>query len=286
MGTPPRRRFAERMGVVPVVVQIDDMNDRLRWAIWNVIDSLMTYDQYAPRRRDRAVREIAVEVLRVSLMTVPSSGPAVWLYGRFAELPWYEVYEVLEHVVGRAPTFAGNKVSVASAMQQANRILEAEHSGFRFIGGQLTRVMHPAEAAGIEDAMVTAERVGLDGVHQQITQALTLFGKRPNPDHRNAIKEAISAVEGAVKLIQGVRGGGITSALTALDKKLKLHPAFKDGMVKFYGFTSDQDGIRHPILDEPNIGEEDARFMIVACSAAVNWIIAKAEKAGLLKKES
>jgi hypothetical protein len=36
-------------------------------------------------------------------------------------------------------------------------------------------------------------------------------------------------------------------------------------------------------MDEPNVGEEDARFMIVACSAAVNWIIAKAEKAGLLR---
>lgn len=58
----------------------------------------------------------------------------------------------------------------------------------------------------------------------------------------------------------------------------------RDRARKLYGFTSDASGIRHPILDEPNIGEEDARFFIVACSALVNWVIAKADKAGLLKK--
>jgi hypothetical protein len=32
------------------------------------------------------------------------------------------------------------------------------------------------------------------------------------------------------------------------------------------------------------VDEGDARFMIVACSAAVNWLMAKAEKAGLLAR--
>ena len=31
-----------------------------------------------------------------------------------------------------------------------------------------------------------------------------------------------------------------------------------------------------------NVSEEDARFMIVACSAVVHWLIANAELAGVL----
>ena len=73
--------------------------------------------------------------------------------------------------------------------------------------------------------------------------------------------------------------------MDALVQRLDIHPSLRDGLVKLYGFTSDEDGIRHPILDKPNVGE-DARFMIVACSAVVNWIIAKAERAGALKKNT
>lgn len=54
-------------------------------------------------------------------------------------------------------------------------------------------------------------------------------------------------------------------------------------MEKLYGYTSDEDGVRHPILDEVSVDEADARFMIVTCSAFVNFLVAKAEAAGLVK---
>ena len=86
-----------------------------------------------------------------------------------------------------------------------------------------------------------------------------------------------------VKLINGTRGGGLHAALGAVSAKLELHPALKAGLEKLYAYTSDDDGIRHPILEEANVGEDDARFFIVICSAFVNFMISKAEAAGLLK---
>jgi hypothetical protein len=54
---------------------------------------------------------------------------------------------------------------------------------------------------------------------------------------------------------------------------------------KLYGYTSDEKGIRHSLLEEAaKVHAEDARFMIVACSAFVNLLFVKADKAGLLKK--
>jgi hypothetical protein len=86
-----------------------------------------------------------------------------------------------------------------------------------------------------------------------------------------------------VKLINGTRGGGLHGALEAVAAKIELHPALKSGFEKLYGYTSDEDGIRHPILDERKVEESDALFMIVTCSAFVNFLLAKAEKVGVLK---
>lgn len=44
-----------------------------------------------------------------------------------------------------------------------------------------------------------------------------------------------------------------------------------------------EDGIRHAILEEPNVGFHEAKFMLVACSAFVNFLISKAEAASLLR---
>ncbi|MGQ9708742.1 MAG: AbiJ-NTD4 domain-containing protein, partial [bacterium] len=34
-------------------------------------------------------------------------------------------------------------------------------------------------------------------------------------------------------------------------------------------------------LDEPNLSFEDAKFMLVSCSAFINYLITKAAKAGI-----
>ena len=52
--------------------------------------------------------------------------------------------------------------------------------------------------------------------------------------------------------------------------------------VQLYGYTSDEDGIRHAILnDDAVVGLDEAKFFLVACSAFVNFLIAKAESAEL-----
>ena len=44
-------------------------------------------------------------------------------------------------------------------------------------------------------------------------------------------------------------------------------------MNKLYGYTSDEGGIRHSLLEQSSIDEAEAKFMIVACSAFVNFCI-------------
>ena len=45
--------------------------------------------------------------------------------------------------------------------------------------------------------------------------------------------------------------------------------------------STSSEGMRHALLDEPNLDFEDAKFMLVSCSAFVNYLRSRAAKAGL-----
>ena len=71
-------------------------------------------------------------------------------------------------------------------------------------------------------------------------------------------------------------------ALKVIERKgIGLHGALKKGFSSLYGYTSDADGIRHALLDESTTNFEDAKFMLVACSGFINYLIAKCSRVGI-----
>lgn len=68
-------------------------------------------------------------------------------------------------------------------------------------------------------------------------------------------------------------------ALKKLEGKgVKIHKAFQNAMASLYGFTSDTGGIRHGSIDFAGASSEDAKYMLISCSAFVNYLIEKWEK--------
>jgi hypothetical protein len=58
-----------------------------------------------------------------------------------------------------------------------------------------------------------------------------------------------------------------------LARKHPLHPALEAAFTKLYGYTSDAKGIRHALLDDDEVVTfEEAKFMLVACSAFINYV--------------
>lgn len=96
-------------------------------------------------------------------------------------------------------------------------------------------------------------------------------------DNRGAIREAIHAVESAAKRVSGRENAILSDALNALEKEKGLHPALKEAFKKLYGYTSDEKGIRHALLDEVNkdVGIDEALFMFSACAAFVSYLARK-----------
>jgi hypothetical protein len=102
-----------------------------------------------------------------------------------------------------------------------------------------------------------------------------------------SIRESIHAVEAVARVLEpGAQTLG--PALSILEKSVRIHPALGKGFGSLYGFTSDEKGIRHALLDEPvaQVDEMDALYMLGSCAAFVSYLINKARQAGLLDAAS
>ena len=64
-------------------------------------------------------------------------------------------------------------------------------------------------------------------------------------------------------------------------KKIDMHPALKTAFNKLYGYTNDEQGIRHSLLEKDTVDFEDAKFMLVSCSAFINYLTIKSSKGGI-----
>lgn len=190
---------------------------------------------------------------------------------------WNEVYDFVEFFARPQPHF-----NISSFITKCNRVMEREMSGYRFVGNEIALITSETEIKAIEEAVAVAAMTGLRGVETHLKTALHHFADRSTPDYRNSIKESISAVEAVARAITGNKKATLGEALKRIDNEIALHESLKKGFSSIYGYTSDDDGIRHGLTDEPNVGSDDARFMLVSCSAFVHYLIEKAEKAGML----
>ena len=164
-------------------------------------------------------------------------------------------------------------------VDSVNAILKEELSGYRFISGRIVQITSEEGIAAIEQALSIPD--SLKPVRDHLSQSLSLLSDKKAPDYRKSIKESISAVESLSKIITKQNKATLGPALNAVEKQTKLHGVLKEAFQKLYGYTSDAQGIRHALMDEATLDIEDAKFRLVSCSEFVNYLVVKAQKAGI-----
>lgn len=278
------KRFSERIGAVDVsaVVQMESMPNALLNSIWNFIFTLFDHRGWPPLSRLSSQHFFKVPV---DDLPFGDDRQREWVKERLFSMDWYEVYDYVEFVC-RAYKFCFSvpKFSREQLHHTFNTIFEEERSGYRFVGGVLVPISGSSEVSAIEDALSLTSQTGVMGANGHISAALRLLASKPAPDFRNSIKESISAVEAIAKTLGATDGSGLAGPLKELSKQISMHPALQKGFLSLYGYTSDENGIRHAMLNEPNIGYDEAKYMVIACSAFVHYLAAKAEAAGILNR--
>ncbi|WP_424947157.1 AbiJ-NTD4 domain-containing protein [Candidatus Spongiihabitans sp.] len=185
--------------------------------------------------------------------------------GAFLHESWNKMLDLTEFVIhyGYPET--------EDFIEQCNIVLEEENSAYKIVGKFVTEITSQEEIESIETAMATP----FANANEHIGNALSLLSRRENPDYANSIKESISAVESIAKEITGKK----SKSLNALTQGLNLPPALKAGLDALYNWTSVEGGIRHGASGEqlaPN--KNTARFMLIICSAFVNYLTAENPK--------
>lgn len=294
-------KFSERMGhsAPRCEIQIENIDQKLRAALWNCfyvhfLDSfkgptqtdmiLQTLESHRPHRHhalgnlQALFRALWSTLRKLPIDSLPNDYESAVSEIRswFFSSQWFEVYDFIEFI---AKSDSSSRQSEFIAF--CNAEMEKELSGYRFVGSQIAPIIDQTEISEIEDAIETASKHDLEGVRLHITNALEKLSDRDNPDYRNSIKESISAVESVAQIISKSPNASLGDALKAIEAEIQLHPALKKGFLSIYGYTSDADGIRHALLDTPKCAFEDAKYMLVSCSAFVNYLLMKAVKAGI-----
>lgn len=270
-------RFSERNRYTPIrqVVQRENMDTDLQVGLWNVMLRLIFWEWNKPTwstQSSQLARRIWEDFYKQNIRAI-SVNPRAELLDverQFLSYEWFKVYDFVEFIAENAHII-GSHTTIAFP-REINEMLSREMAAYRLMGNNIVEVTSECEIAAIETAENFVDR--LSPVSQHIQAAGRLLSDRTKPDYRNSIKESISAVESMCRLATG--RGTLAGALAVLPKKgITVHPAILDAFKKLYGYTSDADGIRHALLDQDSLDQEDAKFMLVTCSAFVNLVRAR-----------
>lgn len=284
------RRFSERFEYQPIrtVVQVEEMDEALRNSLWNLVYEHYIANHLTPDIAGRPyptdeLRDLIHRIWRDLFKRPTDTKGGSWsdVYGQlrdhFFKTTWQHVYDFVEFLPNSFPDdYHHTNTRFVTA---CNEILQRELSGWRFSGTTLVKITSEEELSAIDEARELPKSMKVVGQH--LEGALRLLSDRTKPDYRNSIKESISAVEGLCSLLAGQDKADLDSALRVLEKRIKLHGALKRAFNILYGYTSDANGIRHALLDEANLTFDEAKFMLVSCSAFINYLKGTASGAGI-----
>lgn len=264
--------FSKRMGIAQAgnSLQIDEMDEALRTSMYNVL--YMTLDEDYHYGFARHTCETAWMLILHEPLNKFGYYPSDFLKfirRHFNSCAWNEVYDLVEFFAQNLP-----ERYRYDFVEHLNILLNNDGSGYRFSDGVLVAITDDFELAELDESMQLND--DYSGARMHMRAAVEALSKRPEPDLRNAVIQAVSAVESAAKIAVGDESITLGKALGLLGEQKGLHPALVDAWKKTYGYASDEDGLRHgATTDQVNLDFPLAKYMVVSCAAFVNYLAAE-----------
>lgn len=281
-----RRKFSERIGRVAVreSIQREEIDERLSARMWTTIDVYfftdlsdylwetpktkyfwyLVFDNFLGRPFDEASSDSKRNIS--TLRTEYFGGD------------WSIKYDICDFFGGFADIIGSDQLD--SEFRQTgemfrsalNLVLEEEKSAYRFVSGEIIEITSGVEIEAIENAISPSPC--FKGAEEHLKAALRFYADRKTPDYRNSIKESISAIESGYNSINGEKSRNLPEAIKKAEKLgFLLHPALSRGIQNIYGWTSNEDGIRHAMTEaEVQVAEPEAKLMLTMCSSMLGYI--------------
>lgn len=277
-----RLTFEQREGLaeLPSQLQPGTLSKELRALLWQIVyDSIdIDYDRNVrePWRtilRDRHVRRLhrMVDQFDPGFRAIRADLGPFFEQGGFGDVMGF-----VEFVLRHPGCPRGFRTQVEGA-------LLTSRAAYRLVDGDtIGPFASEAEGAAVSAAIEAANAAGLQGARRHLKQAAS-FATAGN--WADSVRESIHAVE-SIAVTLDPAAATLGPALKTVADRTGMHPALREALSRLYGYTSDESGIRHALLEgDANVDEADALFMLGACSSFVTFLIAKSRSAGLLSKD-
>lgn len=285
--------FSQRIGLIKVrdAIQVNSLDNETRVALWNVISPYLRATQHPIRVT--TIQDIWMEVFHQAIDSIPKSiaKGAInladdelryrFIRESFLSGQWYICLDVEEFIANNENRnrwdeqgigYFGYSDVVAPKPDEYNAILKKYLVGYRLVNGLLTTITSEDEIVTVESAIKSAGA----SVREQLSKALQDLSDRDHPHYAKSVECSISAVESQCCILLREDNVTLGDALNKLERQgVKIHSALKEAFKKLYGFTSNDAGIRHGAIQPSDVDQDLAKFMLVACSAFVNYLISK-----------
>ncbi len=265
-----RGGFSDRNNIksINTIIQKEEFDQRTRNVIINFFDSILKIcSDYA------ATEDIYKYIYKVIFCLTNDEMPSSYrdrrneiIRGIKEEWSYDEILSFLEAITN----WCKDNLNSKGIHKILNDIFQEECIGYRFIDGKITDIIDKQEINAIEEALKNKYTT----CKNHINQAMNLLYNREQPDYANSVKESISAIESMCNIILETKNTTLGEAIKKLDQKgVIIHGAMKDAFNSLYGYTSDKSGIRHGKAIDEKTTFEEAKYMLVSCSAFLNYLI-------------
>jgi len=200
------------------------------------------------------------------------------LFGLLSQGTYNEVLDALEF-------FINHPILIQHSLRGSlSKLFERKQIAYMLIERDInTRIFVPRtskeEGVAYLRALQALDTDQFFGSRKSLVEAGYYLGKK---EFNNSVRESIHAIESMIRVLTGDKSTKFSDGIRELGKKFSLHPALREGFVKLYGFSSDEDGVRHSSTQETeSVDEETAFYFLGSCSSFITLLIHKANKSGL-----
>lgn len=279
--------FSQRMGYSEIrsVFQHESLDYETRVAIWNLVYSFKRayFEKYRGYGLQANVELSITTWIWINHLKRPIDefGDTDWVWDEIRDCildgSWYEVYDSIEALFFAADKYlpSASKKTLETLTNNLNTEFQRLLVPYRVLQLKITPIESEVEITALEKTFAALQ--DNYGARESFQKAMSLLSDRENPDFANSIKESISTVEAVVLKITGRKT--LSGGLKTLESKgLTIHPALKTAWGTIYGWTSDENGVRHGAVEASTVDANLAIYMLVSCSAFVSYLIKESRR--------
>ena len=272
---PRKLTFSQAHGYaeLPQPLKLEELSDEARTRLWSLLYRYVSHPSGRVLNKgwDATLRALHVYFLGLPLdefkgatSDFVSTYKPIFLNG-----PFFKVFDLLQAIMRLSSCPPGLIRSIAMIFEQCRLAYVIDTKSPVTIFPAATE----EEGKSVLRAIAELGNAGLRGAVSHLRQASDCINQG---DYPGAVRESIHAVESTARQIDP-KAKRLDQALKSLEGAGGLHPALKQAFSKLYGYTSDEQGIRHALIDNPqaNVGQDEAVFMLGACASFSSYLARK-----------